>query len=107
MTECDLSRDRTWAGQYYCHTHCVSFRSIEEAEACPAGISFSRGRRAGLEEAAEVAESYEPHCESCPRGVAAAIRALTGGCGRRFDDGAICNGADPICGSCADAKEQP
>lgn len=27
------------------------------------------------ERCARVAESYEPHCESCPRGVAAAIRA--------------------------------
>lgn len=29
-----------------------------------------------MEEAAQVAESYEPRCDTCPRGVAAAIRAL-------------------------------
>lgn len=29
-----------------------------------------------LEEAAQVAESYEPRCDTCPRGVAAAIRAM-------------------------------
>lgn len=28
------------------------------------------------ERCAKVAESYEPECESCPRGVTAAIRAL-------------------------------
>lgn len=31
---------------------------------------------AAIEEAAGVAECYEPHCEACPRGVANAIRAL-------------------------------
>ncbi len=30
-----------------------------------------------IESAAEIAESYEPHCESCPRGVANAILHLT------------------------------
>jgi hypothetical protein len=29
-----------------------------------------------LHEAAKVAESYEPRCDTCPRGVAAAIRAM-------------------------------
>lgn len=29
-----------------------------------------------IESAAKVAESYEPHCESCPRGVANAILHL-------------------------------
>ena len=29
-----------------------------------------------LEEAAKVADAYEPRCDVCPRGVAAAIRAL-------------------------------
>lgn len=29
-----------------------------------------------VEMCAKVAEAYEPRCESCPRGVAAAIRAL-------------------------------
>jgi hypothetical protein len=29
-----------------------------------------------LEEAAKVTESYEPRCDTCPRGVAAAIRAM-------------------------------
>jgi adenine-specific DNA glycosylase len=29
-----------------------------------------------LEEAAKVAESYEPRCDVCPSGVAAAIRAM-------------------------------
>lgn len=33
-------------------------------------------RAKALEEAAMVAEAYEPECESCPRGVASAIRAL-------------------------------
>ena len=33
--------------------------------------------REALEEAAKVAESYEPRCDVCPSGVAAAIRALT------------------------------
>ena len=31
-----------------------------------------------LEEAARVAESYEPRCDACPSGVAAAIRAMKG-----------------------------
>jgi hypothetical protein len=30
-----------------------------------------------LDVAAEVAQSYEPRCDSCPRGVAHAIRRLT------------------------------
>jgi hypothetical protein len=29
-----------------------------------------------LEEAAKVADAYDPRCDVCPRGVAAAIRAL-------------------------------
>lgn len=29
-----------------------------------------------MEEAAKVADAYEPRCDVCPRGVAAAIRAL-------------------------------
>lgn len=29
--------------------------------------------RAGMRAAAEIAEAYEPHCESCPRGVVNAI----------------------------------
>jgi hypothetical protein len=35
--------------------------------------------RLALEEAAKVAESYEPRCDTCPRGVAAAIRAMIKG----------------------------
>lgn len=38
--------------------------------------NLAHARLATLEEAAKVAESYEPECESCPRGVATAIRAL-------------------------------
>ena len=33
-------------------------------------------RPATLAEAAKVADAYEPRCDVCPRGVAAAIRAL-------------------------------
>lgn len=33
-----------------------------------------RIRNEALEEAAKVAEAYEPECESCPRGATAAIR---------------------------------
>ena len=33
-------------------------------------------RHEALEEAAQVAESYEPRCDTCPRGAADAIRAL-------------------------------
>jgi hypothetical protein len=35
-----------------------------------------RGIAIALEEAARVAESYEPRCDTCPRGAAAAIRAM-------------------------------
>lgn len=31
-----------------------------------------------IEACADVAEAYEPHCESCPRGVAHAVRAVGG-----------------------------
>lgn len=41
--------------------------------------AFGVGYEAALEEAAKVAESYEPECESCPRGVANAIRVLLRG----------------------------
>jgi hypothetical protein len=33
-------------------------------------------RNAALDEAAKVADAYEPRCDTCPRGVAAAILAL-------------------------------
>lgn len=33
-------------------------------------------RAATIEECAKVAEAYEPRCDSCPSGCAAAIRAL-------------------------------
>lgn len=33
-------------------------------------------RANALEEAAKVADAYDPRCDVCPRGVAAAIRAL-------------------------------
>jgi len=36
----------------------------------------AEARAIALEEAARVAESYEPRCDTCPRGVAAAIRAM-------------------------------
>jgi phage host-nuclease inhibitor protein Gam len=39
---------------------------------------LERVRVETLEEAAVVADSYEPRCDTCPRGVAAAIRALKG-----------------------------
>jgi phage host-nuclease inhibitor protein Gam len=39
---------------------------------------LERVRVETLGEAAEVADSYEPRCDTCPRGVAAAIRALKG-----------------------------
>lgn len=38
--------------------------------------AYAQGRRAGLEEAAQVADAYEPQCDTCPRGVVNAIRAL-------------------------------
>ena len=41
---------------------------------CDARVS--RARAQAIEEAAKVSESYEPECESCPRGVANAIRNL-------------------------------
>jgi hypothetical protein len=37
---------------------------------------FAKARNAALEEAAKVAESYEPRCDTCPRGAPDAIRAL-------------------------------
>ena len=37
---------------------------------------LKRVRAETLGEAAEVADCYEPRCDTCPRGVAAAIRAL-------------------------------
>lgn len=36
----------------------------------------NEGFRAGIERAAQVAESYEPRCDTCPSGVSNAIRAL-------------------------------
>lgn len=58
---------------------------MDETE-CSHGVDLARyacvhcaerfARERALEEAARVAESYEPQCESCPRGVASAIRAL-------------------------------
>lgn len=38
--------------------------------------AVQKARARALEEAAKVAESYEPECESCPRGVVNAILAL-------------------------------
>lgn len=38
--------------------------------------AIKNARNAALEEAAKVADAYEPRCDVCPRGVAAAIRAL-------------------------------
>ena len=32
--------------------------------------------RVVIEAAADISESYEPRCDTCPRGVASAIRAL-------------------------------
>jgi hypothetical protein len=46
-----------------------------EAELLAHVRSLAQERAWTLEEAAKVAEAYEPRCESCPRGVAAAIRA--------------------------------
>lgn len=42
----------------------------------PDGEALLKARHDALEEAAKLAESYEPRCESCPRGVADAIRRL-------------------------------
>jgi hypothetical protein len=50
----------------------IEFRAIAE------GL-IALIRNEVLEEAARVADSYEPRCDTCPRGVAAAIRALKGG----------------------------
>lgn len=38
---------------------------------------YTRGFNIGVAHAAVIAESYEPHCESCPRGVANAIMHIT------------------------------
>jgi hypothetical protein len=37
MIECDLQRDRDWAGQWYCGIHTVWFRSDGDPDLCPAG----------------------------------------------------------------------
>jgi len=59
--------------------------ATQHLTACLAAMSNSRdewqaraqtARREALEEAANVAEAYEPECEACPRGVASAIRHL-------------------------------
>ena len=73
----------------WCKFHGVTDTSIpweeidtEERDACifeaRAALSVARPfiRAEALEEAAKVAESYEPRCDVCPSGVAAAIRAL-------------------------------
>lgn len=40
-----------------------------------AALAYEAGRRDENEACAKVAESYEPRCDSCPSGVANAIRA--------------------------------
>ena len=53
---------------------------IDAMSNCGSETVGSRMARAAiavvLEEAAKVADAYEPRCDVCPRGVAAAIRAL-------------------------------
>lgn len=36
---CEITKDKTWEGQYYCATHCVWYRDDDEHPSgrCPAG----------------------------------------------------------------------
>jgi hypothetical protein len=52
----------------------IRWKSMTSEEIATAAIALIRAKT--LEEAARVADSYEPRCDTCPRGVAAAIRAL-------------------------------
>lgn len=39
--------------------------------------AYAAGHAAGVADAARVADSYEPHCDTCPRGVVNAIKNIT------------------------------
>ena len=53
-----------------CGTEPCQMAEENYAKAARAAIAVA------LEEAAKVCDAYEPRCDVCPRGVAAAIRAL-------------------------------
>lgn len=58
--ECDISKDRTWKGQYYCGLHAVHFRDDDDSEnvvLCPAAV-FGW----------EVARHYEQRLKEAPEG---------------------------------------
>lgn len=61
-----------------CEGICFTSCGIEPCQM--AEENYAKAARAAiavvLEEAAKVADAYEPRCDVCPRGAAAAIRAL-------------------------------
>jgi len=53
-----------------------AYREAAPYDVLPSAFGVEAAIAIVLEEAARVAESYEPRCDTCPRGVAAAIRAM-------------------------------
>jgi hypothetical protein len=38
MSECEISKDKAWIGQYHCNTHDIWFRDDgDSVECCPTG----------------------------------------------------------------------
>lgn len=70
--ECDISRDRTWSGQYYCGLHGVWWRCDDEPDLCPAGEAW----RDASHQAAE--EWTGPLASNEERAVAEMASAATG-----------------------------
>lgn len=71
MTVSKDEMDAHWSGP----AHWLEMKdSADRLQAFREAIKETRSLE--RERCAQLAESYEPHCESCPRGVAAAIRAL-------------------------------
>ena len=63
--ECDVSKDRTWSGQYSCGVHGVTFRSSDEPVGCPVSdFAVKALQAAGLLELKEgdVKDGICKHC---------------------------------------------
>ena len=75
MTRDDIIRMAQEAGLHLAtDVNWMPIIGLEYAEKF-AAIAYAAGAAAEREECAKVAEAYEPRCDSCPSGVANAIRA--------------------------------
>lgn len=54
----------------------VTARNLADVIATELRSAYSAGYAAAREQAAGVAESYEPRCDTCPSGVSTAIRTM-------------------------------